>query len=95
MWQAVAAVAALLTALAGGGIGIAGFVRSSRAEDAKSRADASQVGLGYLERALAAQQETITRQQGEIGVLRGQLETCREEREALAGQIAELRDKFT
>jgi hypothetical protein len=91
MWQAVAAVGALVLAVPGAAIGVAGFVRSSRAEDAKSRADAAGVGLEYLERALSALQETNLRQQGEIGALRGELKNCREEREALAEQIAELR----
>lgn len=95
MWQAVAAVAALVTAIAGGGVGIAGFVRSSRAEDAKTRADAAGVGLEYLERALAALQETNLRQQGELGELRGQLKECRTEREAMAAEIADLRERFT
>jgi chromosome segregation ATPase len=94
VWQAVASVAALITAVAGGGVGIAGFVRSSRAADAKSRSDAAGVGLQYLEKALAAQQVEITRQEGEIGELRGHLESCREERQALAVEIAELRDRM-
>lgn len=102
MWQAVAAVAALVTALAGGTVGIAGFIRSSRTEEARQHADAverevgrridaQQVGLEYMQKALAALQETNTRQEGLIGELRGLLVTCGEERQELAAQIAELR----
>lgn len=60
----------------------------------RTRADAAGVGLEYLERALAAQQETITRQEGEIGELRGQLKDCRTERHAMAAEIAELRGRL-
>lgn len=106
MWQAVTAVTALITALAGGTVGIAGFVRSSRTEEARERAetverevtrrvDAQQVGLDYMNQALHAQQETITRQQGEIGELRGQLAACREERQVQAEEIARLRERLS
>jgi hypothetical protein len=102
VWQAVASFAALITALAAAGVGVAGFVRSARAEDAKRGADAADVGLRYLERSLAAQQETITRQEGEIGALRGQLAQCREESHVLAAQlvgqatqIAELQERMS
>lgn len=105
MWQAVAAVAALVTALAGGGVGVAGFIRSGQTrEEERQRAeverevtrriDATQVGLSFMEKALAAQQETITRQEGEIGKLQGQLVDCRTERQQLAEQIADLRRKI-
>ncbi|HMG43934.1 MAG TPA: hypothetical protein VK611_21555 [Acidimicrobiales bacterium] len=91
MWQAAASVAALLTAIAGGSVGIAGFVRSARAEDARRSADATGVGLNYLEKALAALQTTITRQEGDLGELRGQLRGCTEERQAMSAEIADLR----
>jgi hypothetical protein len=95
VWQAAASIAALVTAVAGAGVGVAGFVRSARAEDAKGRADAAGVGLEYLERALATQQAEIIRQEGEIGELRGQLKECREERAGLAVRLAELEGKVT
>lgn len=105
MWQAVAAVAALVTALAGGTVGIAGFVRSSRTEEARQRADdverevnrrvdAQQVGLDYMQKAMAALQETNLRQQGEIGELRGQLKTCHDEREVMKAEISALRERL-
>lgn len=94
MWQAVTSIAALTTALVGAGLGVAGFLRSARSEDARQqaeqargRADAAGVGLTYLEKALAAQGATITRQEGEIGELRGQLKECRTERHVMAQQL--------
>jgi predicted RNase H-like nuclease (RuvC/YqgF family) len=101
VWQAVASLAGLASALTAFGLGLAAFVRSGRAEDARERADAasssaaaSQVGLEYLRESLRAQQETITRQEGEIGELRGRLRECREERQAMAVQIAELQERM-
>lgn len=93
MWQAVAAIGALLLSIPATVIGVIGFYRSARAEDAKGRADAAEVGLQYLREGLAAQQATITRQQGEIGELRGQLKVCHEERHVMAGEIEKLRDE--
>lgn len=101
-WQAVSALGSLVVALLGGAVGVVAFRRTSHAEDvearvaaveadAKARTDAAEVGLKYLERSLAAQQATITRQEGEIGELRGQLASCREERQAMAAEIADLR----
>jgi hypothetical protein len=79
MWQAVASIASLVTALCGGGAGIVAFVRSAQ----KGRID-------YLHLTLQAQQDHLTRQEGEIGELRGQLKTCHDERQEMARQIAEL-----
>jgi len=93
-WQAGTSIAALLTAVGGVGLGAAGFWRAGRADDARRSADAAGVGLDYLREALAAQQATLTHQEGEIGVLRGQLKECRDERHAMAGQIAELRERM-
>jgi predicted RNase H-like nuclease (RuvC/YqgF family) len=93
-WQAVASIAGLASALTAFGLGVAAFVRSGRAEDARERADAAGVGLKYLERSLAAQQDTITRQEGEIGELRGRLRECREERQAMAVKIRELEERM-
>jgi hypothetical protein len=36
----------------------------------------------------------ITRQEGEIGELRGRLRECREERQAMAVRIAELEERM-
>lgn len=105
MWQAVAAVAALVTALAGGTVGLVGLVKSSRSDEARQRGaeverevsrriDAQQVGLEYMERAMAALQQTNLRQQGEIGELRGQLTTCHDEREVMKAEIGELRERL-
>jgi hypothetical protein len=95
VWQVVSSIGALALAVPAVFIGVAGYVRASRAEAAKSRADAAQVGLGYLERALAAQQDTIVRQQGEIGELRGQLADCKQREDATQAQLAQLRDRLT
>jgi septal ring factor EnvC (AmiA/AmiB activator) len=96
VWQAVASLAGLCSALTAFGLGLAAFVRSGRAEDARERADqasssaaASQVGLDYLRGALEAQQRTIVHQEGEIGELRGQLRECRAERHNLAATIVQ------
>ena len=94
MWQAVASIAAMCTAIVGGGLGIAGWFRSARADDAKGRADAAGVGLEYLRESLRAQQDQIVRQEGEIGELRGQLRECRDERHQLAVRVAELEEKM-
>ena len=94
MWQALASIASLIGALAAGGVGVAAFVRSARAGDAKERADATGVGLDYLEKALAAQQVTITRQSGEIGEVRGQLVDCRNERQTMADQLTTQADQI-
>jgi predicted RNase H-like nuclease (RuvC/YqgF family) len=94
VWQAITAVAALITAVGGASLGAVGLVRSGRESGAKERAEAASVGLEYLERALATQQDTIVRQQGEIGELRGKLEHCESERHGLADQVAELRGRM-
>lgn len=91
LWQAVTSIAALVTGATGAALALAGWYRSAKAEDAKSSADASKVGLEYLERALSQQQDTITHQQGQIGELAGQLKECRDERLELARQIEELK----
>ena len=104
-WQIVSAVGSIALAVPAATIGVLAFRRSSHADDveervraieadASSRVSAAEVGLKYLERSLAAQQVTITRQEGEIGELRGQLKDCRGEREALADQMAELRGRL-
>ena len=104
-WQIISAVGSVALAVPAATIGVLAFRRSSHADDveervraieadASSRVSAAEVGLKYLERSLAAQQETITRQSGEIGELRGLLRDCRHEREGLAGQIADLRGRM-
>jgi len=94
MWQAVTSVAALLTAVGGVVFAALAWSRGARSEDARRRADAAGVGLDYLREALAAQQETLVRQEGEIGALRGQLRECRDERHAMADQITELQRRM-
>jgi chromosome segregation ATPase len=101
-WQVVSALGSLVVAGLAAVVGAAAFRRTSHAEDvearvaaveaeARARTDAAEVGLKYLERSLAAQRDEITRQEGEIGELRGQLTHCREERQAMAAEIAELK----
>lgn len=102
MWQALVAIGTLVLTIPGVVIGTVAFQRSSRTEEAKEKADAverevtrrvdaQKVGLEYMERAMAALQQTNLRQQGEIGELRGLLVDCRTEREAMQRQIDELR----
>jgi len=93
-WQAGTSIAALLTAVGGVVLGAAAWWRGARADDARRSADAAGVGLDYLREALAAQQKTLTHQEGEIGMLKGQLKECRDERHAMADQIAELRGRM-
>jgi chromosome segregation ATPase len=104
-WQVVSAIGSLALAVPAATIGVLAFRRTAHADEiedrvraieaeAEHRVAAAEVGLKYLERSLAAQQETITRQSGEIGELRGQLKDCRTEREDLAHQIAELRGRM-
>jgi chromosome segregation ATPase len=101
-WQATAALGSLVIALPAVIIGVLAFRRTARSEEvedrvqaieaeARRRVDAAQVGLQYMERALAVQQAEITRQQGEIGELRGQLTACNGERDEMRAEIAELR----
>jgi hypothetical protein len=86
-WQAGASIAAIITAVMGAGVGLAGYIRSAASS-------AAATGLEYMERALQAQQDQIMRQQGEIGELRGQLQDCRAEREVLSQQIAALQERM-
>lgn len=87
MWQQVGILISLLSAAGGLGLGIAGFVRSGRAEDAQLRTGSTEVGLQHLRLALDSQQQEITRQEGVIGQLRGQLEECLRQREHQEQQI--------
>lgn len=93
-WQALSALGSLAIAVPAVVIGVLAFRRTSHAEDVGERAAAAEVGLKYLERSLAAQQDTITRQEGEIGELRGQLKECRDERQQLSTRIAELEERM-
>lgn len=97
-WQVGGVIASLLTAIGGLGLGIAGFVRSGRAEDAQLRTGSTEVGLEHLRLALDAHQKEITRQEGLIGKLTGQLDECLRQREHQekqlmdqARELAELR----
>jgi hypothetical protein len=94
MWQAVASIAALVTAVVGAGIGIAGFVRSAASS-------AAATGLAYMERALATQQSEITRQEGQIGQqlgliteLRARLAECDQERQNMAERLANIEGRM-
>lgn len=97
MPQLILSVSAVITALSALGLGVAGFFRSARVEDAKSSADASRVGLEWVkegmathERAMAEAVRTMTRQEGLIGELRGELNNCRSEREAIAARAEQV-----
>jgi len=94
MEQAIVSIASLILAIPAAVVAYAAFRRSARAADVKSSADASAVGLEYLRQSLQTQQELIVRQEGEIGELRGQLKSCKEERETMASQIAELQERL-
>ena len=108
-WQIAAALGSLLIGGTGATVGALAFRRTSHQEDveariaaveaeAKARTEAAEVGLKYLERSLEAQQKTITRQEGELGIMQGRLDSCQHERQLQdvriadqAEQIAELR----
>ncbi len=99
-WTGVGTLAAAITGLTGGGLGVASLVRTAREAGAKERADAASIGLEYLEKALnqqqatiSTQQATITKQQGEIGELRGHLKSCQEERDLLSVRVTALEKK--
>lgn len=89
VWIAVTAIASLITALVGAGLGIAAWVQRSREAGAKSTADAAQVGLSYMKDSLSTQHSIILTLKGEIGELRGLLKECHDERKALASQMEE------
>jgi hypothetical protein len=102
MWPAVASLAAFITAVLAGGVGLANYIRVGRQADedkrlreqteaAKERSEASQVGLAYMREALGRQQDEIIRLKGEIGEIRGHLESCRE---LLAGRLADVERKL-
>lgn len=94
MWQTLVAAAAVLVGVPTSAVAVAAFRRTAHVADVAATTAAQQVGLDYMEKALATQQETIVRQQGEIGELRGELRSCRTERETLAADLAELRSRF-
>ncbi len=94
MWQVVAPIGSLLLTAVAAGVSFAAFRRSARAEDARTSAEAAKVGLDYLRESLRAQQETIVHQEGEIGVLRGELKSCKDERQALADRLTEIEGKL-
>jgi hypothetical protein len=83
-WQVALPLGSLVIALPASVTAYLAFRRSSSAE-------ASRVGLEYLRESLRFQQETIVRQEHEIGVVRGELNGCREERQIIAREIADLR----
>lgn len=91
MWQTIVAAAAVLVAIPGAGIGYAAFRRTAHVADVASTTAAQQVGLEYLTKSLEQQQSMIVHQEGLIGELRGALTSCKDERQILAEQIAELR----
>ncbi len=93
-WQIAAALGSLLVTVVAAGVSFAAFRRSARAEDARTSAEASKVGLDYLRESLKAQGETIVRQEGELGELRGELRSCRDERSALADRLTEIEGKL-
>ena len=94
MWQTIIAFSGLAVATPTSVVAALSFRRTARVADVKSITEAQQVGLDYLRESLKTQQETIVRQEGEIGTLRGELKSCREERQAMAADIAELRTRF-
>jgi septal ring factor EnvC (AmiA/AmiB activator) len=91
VWQTFIAVGGLLVATPTAVVAAATFRRTARVADVQTATAAQQVGLDYLRESLATQQATIIRQEGEIGALRGELKGCREERQAMAAEIADLR----
>ncbi len=94
MWQTFVAVGSLLIAVPSAFVAAATFRRTAHVADVQTVTAAQQVGLDYMRESLKVQQETIVRQQGEIGELRGELRSCRTERETLAADLAELRTRF-
>lgn len=94
-WQTALAVAGLVLAAPTSVVAAATFKRTAHVADVASMTAAQEVGLSYMKESLAAQQQTIVSQQGQIGRLEGKLETCETERHALAEQIAELRREIT
>lgn len=87
MWIAITAIASLLTALGGVGLGIMSWVQRSREAGAKSSADAAQIGLSYMKDSLLTQQSVILQLKGEVGELRGLLKECHDERKLMQGKI--------
>lgn len=88
-WQAAGVIVSLVTAVGGLGLGIAGFVRSGRAEDAQLRSSATEVGLETLKFAQRTQRDEFTRLIQTVGELRGQLDECMRQREHQERQLAE------
>lgn len=90
MWlQLVSSIAALVTAISALGLGIAGFVRSGRAEDAQLRTGSTEVGLRHIQLALERAEVDIKRLLGEVGRLQGQLDECLRQREHQEMQLIE------
>jgi len=89
VWQIIGVVISLVTAVGGLGLGIAGFVRSGRAEDAQLRTGSTEVGLKHLQLALDRTEADIKRQEGLIGELRGQLDECMRQRDRQELQLTE------
>jgi hypothetical protein len=94
VWQAIPSILAAVIAVPGAFLAWAAFRRSARVEDAKSSADASAVGLQFMKEALDRQEATILRQEGLIGELRGELNTCERDRDRQNDRIAELETKI-
>lgn len=94
MWQTVVALASPLVAVPTSVVAVLAFRRTARVADVASITEAQQVGLEYLRESLKLQQQTIVDQQGQIGELRGELRSCKHEREALAADLADLRSRF-
>lgn len=91
VWQTIVAVGGLVVTIPTAAVAYAGFRRTAHVADVATATAAQQVGLDYLKESLAIQQATILRQEGEIGALRGELKGCREERQVMAAEIADLR----
>lgn len=89
MWQVAGIVISLVSAVGGLGLGLAGFVRSARAEDAQLRTGSTEVGLKHLQLALDTQQHELTRMATRIGELGAQLDECLRQREHQERQIIE------
>lgn len=94
MWPTLIAIGSLILAVPTAAVTAATFRRTAHVADVQTTTAAQQVGLDYMRESLKVQQETIVRQQGEIGELRGELRSCRTERETLAADLAELRTRF-
>lgn len=94
VWQTIIAIGGLALAAPTSVVAAMTFRRTAHVADVATLTAAQEVGLEYLRESLKTQQQTIVDQQGAIGELRGELRSCRGEREALAAEIADLRNRF-